>query len=83
MHIVKLRKIENSIAVTLPESVIEALHLQENDDITIEIAGDQIVLMRSTPAFQTAWDAYQKIEPYYHDANNRLAARPDRRNSGE
>lgn len=73
MQIVKLRKVGNSTAVTLPASVIEALHLRENDEIAVEIAGDRIILTRATSDFQDAWASYQKVEPRYRNANRKLA----------
>lgn len=73
MYVVKLRKVGNSATVTLPSSVIEALHLHENDEIAIEVAGDRIVLTRADQNFQDAWEAYQEIEPRYRNANRKLA----------
>ncbi len=72
MHIVKLYKVGNSATVTLPDAVVEALHLHENDEIAIEVTGDRIVLTRATKDFQEAWDAYQDIEPRYHNVNRKL-----------
>ena len=59
MQVVKLRRVGNSMTVTLPESVVEALHLHENDEITVEVAGDRIVLTRASRDFQEGWEAYQ------------------------
>ena len=73
MQSVKLRKVGNSMAVTLPAWVIESLHLRENDEIAVEVAGDRIVLTRATEDFQKAWEAYQAIEPRYRNANRKLA----------
>lgn len=73
MQIVKLRKVGNSMTVTLPSSVIEALHLHENDEIAVEVAGERIVMSHATPDFQDAWEAYQKLEPRYRNANRKLA----------
>ena len=73
MQTVKLRKVGNSVAVTLPASVVEALHLHENDEIAIEVAGDRVILTRATPDFQDAWQAYEQIEPRYRNANRKLA----------
>ena len=73
MQVVKLRKINDSIIVTLPTSVLEALHLQENDDIAVEVVGDRIVLSRATPDFQDAWETYKEIEPRYRNASRKLA----------
>ncbi|GAC1375358.1 MAG: hypothetical protein PVS3B1_31850 [Ktedonobacteraceae bacterium] len=73
MQIVKLRKVGNSATVTLPTAVVEALHLRENDDIAVDVVGDQIVLTRATTDFQDAWAAYKEIEPRYRNANRKLA----------
>lgn len=73
MQVVKLRKVGNSMTVTLPSAVIEALHLHENDEIAVEVVGERIILTHATPDFQDAWDAYQAIEPRYRNANRKLA----------
>ena len=73
MQIVKLRKVGNSTTVTLPASVVEALHLRENDEIAVEVVGDRIVLTHATADFQDGWAAYQSIEPRYRNANRKLA----------
>lgn len=73
MHIVKLRRVGNSTTITLPASVVEELHLHENDEIAIDVAGDRIVLTRATADFQAAWRAYQEIEPRYREAQRKLA----------
>ncbi|HEY4035174.1 MAG TPA: AbrB/MazE/SpoVT family DNA-binding domain-containing protein [Ktedonobacteraceae bacterium] len=73
MQVVKLRRVGNSTTVTLPTSVIEALHLHENDDVAVEVAGDRIIITRATTDFQDAWDAYQELEPCYRNANRKLS----------
>ncbi len=73
MQTVKLCKIGNSATVTLPASVVEALHLHENDEIAIDVVGDRIVLTRATSDFQDTWAAYQQVEPRYRKANRKLA----------
>ena len=73
MQVVKLRKVGNSATVTLPASIVEALHLRENDEIAIEVAGDCIVLTLASSDFQDAWAAYQSVEPRYRNANRKLA----------
>ncbi len=52
MQVVKLRRVGNSTTVTLPASVIEALHLRENDEVAVDIAGDRIIITRATTDFQ-------------------------------
>lgn len=71
MQIVKL-KVGNSTTVTLPSSVLDALHLRENEVMAIEVAGDRIILTRATQDFQDAWTAYKEIEPRYGNANRKL-----------
>lgn len=72
MQVVKLRKVGNSLSVTLPAHVLEALHLRENDEIAVEAVGDRIVLTRATTDYHDAWAAYQEIEPRYREANRKL-----------
>lgn len=73
MQVVKLRKVGNSTTITLPASVLESLHLRENDEIAVEVAGDRIVLTRASQDFQDAWSAYQSLEPRFRNANRKLA----------
>lgn len=73
MQVMKLRKVGNSMTVTLPSSLIEALHLHENDEVAVEVEGDRMVLTRATSDFQDAWAAYQNVEPRYRNANRKLA----------
>ena len=73
MHVVKLHKVGNLTTVTLPASVVEALHLHENDEIAIEVAEDRIVLTRLSADLREAWSAYQKIESRYQNANRKLS----------
>lgn len=73
MQVVKLRKVGNMTVVELPTSILEVLHLHENDDIAIEVIGDRIILSRATPDFHDAWEAYKEIEPQYRNANRKLA----------
>ncbi len=40
----------NSLAVRLPAAVVEALGLQEGDDIQIEVAGDRAFELSRTPS---------------------------------
>jgi antitoxin MazE len=72
MQVVKLRKVGDAVTVTLPESVLEALQLHENDEVAIEVTQDHMVLTRATQDFQDAWAAYQKTEPRYSNANRKL-----------
>lgn len=73
MQVVKLRKVGNSMTVTLPAHMVEALHLSENDEIAVESIGDRIVLTRATADILDGWAAYQSIEPRYRNANKKLA----------
>jgi putative addiction module antidote len=73
LQVVKLRKVGNSATVTLPATVVEALHLHENDEIAIEVTGDRIILTKASEDFQDAWEAYQEIEPRYRNANRKLS----------
>jgi len=73
MQIVKLRKVGDSSVVILPSGMVDALHLQENDDMAVEVMGNRIIITRATDDFQDAWDAYKEIEPRYRNASRKLA----------
>lgn len=73
MNLVKLDKDGDSITLTLPASVVEALHIRENDEFILEVAGDRLILSRVGQDFQDAWEAYQEIEPRYQNTHRRLA----------
>ena len=73
MQIVKLCRVGDAMMVTLPAFIVEALHLHKNDDITIEVVGDHIVLKRVTTDFVDEWEAYRSVEIDYRNANHRLA----------
>jgi antitoxin component of MazEF toxin-antitoxin module len=72
MQIIKLLREGKSIIVTLPVSIVDALHLHENDEFAIEMVGDRIILTRADQNFQDAWAAYEAIEPRYRNANREL-----------
>ncbi|HYU72703.1 MAG TPA: AbrB/MazE/SpoVT family DNA-binding domain-containing protein [Ktedonobacteraceae bacterium] len=72
MQVVKLHKVGDAVTVTLPDPVLEALQLHEDDEVAIEVAEDHIVLTKATQDFQDAWAAYEKIEPRYSNANRKL-----------
>jgi antitoxin MazE len=40
----------NSLAIRLPASVVEVLHLQEGDDIEVLVAGERTFELRKKPA---------------------------------
>lgn len=71
MQFVKLQ-VGDPTTITLPFEGVEALHLRENDEIAIEVAGDRIILAGVSQDFQDAWAAYKEIEPRYHNANRQL-----------
>ena len=39
MYVVKIRQVDSSIMIVLPSSVVEAFHLQENDEIAVDRKG--------------------------------------------
>lgn len=70
---VKVRKVGNSLTVTLPAALVDALHLHEQDEMAIEQVGERLVLTRVDQDYTDAWQAYESIEPRYRNANRRLA----------
>ncbi len=54
MQVVKLYMVDNSIMVTLPTSVLEILHLHEDDKVVLEVTEDHIILSKASHDFQDA-----------------------------
>lgn len=50
---VKLVKIGNSLRMTIPVEVIEAMNIKEGDTLTVDVQGDSIVVKKAqSPSLQ-------------------------------
>lgn len=73
MNSVKLRKVGNSLCVTLPKDVLNQLNLSEGDDLTLTVNNDGINLSPFDPHFAQAMEAYKIGDSMYKNALKELA----------
>ena len=73
METVRLRRVGNSVVVTLPSRILDAAHLSEDQTVALEVGDGGVVIRPWDPEAQAAWVAYTALEPRYRYANRRLA----------
>ncbi len=69
----KIRKIGNSLGVTLPKQLIDELHLKSGDKLTIEKNGANLELKPMDPAFEEWAEAYRQANIDYKEVLKELA----------
>jgi antitoxin component of MazEF toxin-antitoxin module len=61
MQMALLEKLGETLVLTFPASVIEALHLHAGEELAIEVEGERIVLTRAPAEFLALWVAHQTL----------------------
>ena len=61
MEMTYVEKLGESLVLTFPTSIIEALHLYDGEKLSIEVEGDRIVLTRAPAEFLSLWVTYRKL----------------------
>jgi putative addiction module antidote len=69
----KIRKIGNSLGVTLPKQLIDELHLKSGDKLTIEKNGPNLELKPVDPEFEEWAEAYRQANTDYKEVLKELA----------
>jgi len=69
----KIRKIGNSLGLTLPKQLIDELHLKSGDKLTIEKNGPNIELKPIDPEFEEWAEAYRQANTDYKEVLKELA----------
>lgn len=69
----KIRKIGNNLGVTLPKQLIDELHLQSGDTLTIEKKGSILELKPVDPEFEEWTEAYRQANTDYKNVLKELA----------
>lgn len=69
----KIRKIGNSLGVTLPKQLIDELHLKKGDKLSIEKKETGLELRPTNPEFEEWAEAYRKANTDYKDVLKALA----------
>lgn len=73
MNTVKLRKVGNSLGVTLPKEILAQLNLSEGDDLFITTTPDGIRITPFDPEFEAAMAAFERTRRKYRNALRELA----------
>jgi putative addiction module antidote len=70
---VKARKMGGSIGATLPKEMVERLHIEEGDELTIVETEDGLLVTPYDPTFEEAMAAYERGAKKYRNALKKLA----------
>lgn len=68
----KVRKIGNSLGVTLPKQLVQDLHLKRGDMLTIKKRGVKLELKPIDPDFEEWAKAYREASKDYKDVLKEL-----------
>jgi putative addiction module antidote len=69
----KVRKVGNSLGLTLPKNVVEELHLKEGDTLSIETKDGNLNLKPINVEFEEWAEAYRQANIDYKEVLNELA----------
>lgn len=70
---VKARKMGGSIGATLPKEMVERLHIEEGDELTIVETEDGLLVTPYDPTFEEVMEAYERGAKKYRKALKKLA----------
>jgi putative addiction module antidote len=68
-----VRRVGNSLGITLPKTVVESYHLHEGDELHLVETDDGIMLTPFNPKFAEWAKAYEKSNKRYRNALRALA----------
>lgn len=69
----KIRRHGNSLGLTLPGPMVEALHLKEGDEVHVSQTQDGIVVRAHDPAFDDLVEAEEWVARRYRNAFKALS----------
>ena len=73
MHTTAVRRVGNSLGITLPKTVVESYHLNEGDHLHLIETDDGLFLTPFNPKFADWAKAYEKTNKRYRNALRALA----------
>ena len=68
-----VRKVGNSLGITLPKTIIENYHLSEGDELNLIETPEGIVLSPFNPEFADWAKAYDKVNRKFRNTLHKLA----------
>lgn len=69
----KIRRHGNSLGLTLPSTITDALHLQEGDEVHVTQTTDGIVVRAHDPVFAQGVEAAERVFRKYRNTLKALA----------
>jgi antitoxin MazE len=73
MHTTSVRRVGNSLGITLPKTIIENYRLTEGDELHLVETADGIILTPFSPKFAEWADAYERTNKRYRNTLKALA----------
>ncbi|HEY9802304.1 MAG TPA: AbrB/MazE/SpoVT family DNA-binding domain-containing protein [Leptolyngbyaceae cyanobacterium] len=73
MQVQKIRKIGNSLGITIPKEVLQKLRVKEGDSVYITETPTGVHITAHDPDFEKAMEAYRKVRTKYRNALRELA----------
>jgi putative addiction module antidote len=74
-HQIKLRKIGGSVGATLPKDIVDDMHVDAGDMLTVVRTERGILLTPYDPVFEQGMHAYAEINAQYRNALRELAGK--------
>ena len=68
-----VRKVGNSLGITLPKTIVENYHLAEGDELHLIETNEGIILTPFDPKFADWAEAYERTNRKYRNALHKLA----------
>lgn len=73
MYQLKIRKIGNSLGVTIPQEILKKLNVSEGDSVFVTETPEGIQITPHDPDFQASMEAFSKTRKKYRNALRELA----------
>ncbi len=68
-----VRRVGNSLGITLPKGVVESYHLSEGDELTLVQTEDGVILTPFDPEFSAWAKAYERTNKRFRNTLRALA----------
>jgi len=68
-----VRRVGNSLGITLPKTIVENYHLNEGDELNLVETGEGVVLTPFNPKFAEWAKAYERTSKRFRNTLNSLA----------
>ena len=72
MYTLKISRVGNSLAITLPQEAMEKLKVQEGDSVFVTETPTGVHVTACNPDFEKAMEAYRKVSTKYRNALHEL-----------